>query len=117
MTTRQYRKASAEIKRQYRRKMRRQQPFITRVGVPVVVAVLIAACSITIVKNRVELEHRKQELAAIQEQTALLEAENASYQSILDEEDERRYMEKIATERLGYANPDERRFYDTVQIS
>ncbi|MBQ5330641.1 MAG: hypothetical protein J6F31_05260 [Oscillospiraceae bacterium] len=117
MTTKQYRKASAEIKRQYRRKMRKQRPLLTRVGLPVVLTILVAACGVSIIKNKVELEHKKQELAAIEEQAALLEAENASYQSILDEEDERRYMERIATERLGYAYPDERRFYDTVQIS
>lgn len=31
------------------------------------------------------------------------------------EDDERTYMERIAMEKLGYAYPDERRFYDTTR--
>ena len=41
-----------------------------------------------------------------------LKAENMSYESILNDEDERSFMERIATERLGYAYPNERRFVD-----
>ena len=59
-----------------------------------------------------EKEAELEELKLIAEQ---LEAENAEYESILSEEDERTYMERIAIEKLGYAYPDERRFYDTTR--
>lgn len=117
MSAKEYRKASAQIKRRYRAKVRKEKPFLAVWGLPVVMGVLIVACGFSIISNRLTLESKKAELEQIREEAALLEAENASYQSILDEEDERRYMEKIASERLGYAYPDEKRFYDTVQLS
>ncbi|MCR5807150.1 MAG: hypothetical protein K6G68_08995 [Oscillospiraceae bacterium] len=117
MNAREYRKASASIKRQYRRKMRRERPLISSLGLPLVMAVVVIASGGFIVANRVALDEKQAELDALREQVDVFEAENASYKSILDEEDERTYMERIAQERLGYAYPDEHRFYDTMLLS
>ena len=51
----------------------------------------------------------------LEEEKEALTAENASYASILGEDDERAYMERIAIELYGYAYPSERRFYDTTR--
>lgn len=106
------RAAKAALKRAYRKKMRKRRTAISYIGIPVAL-ILIAACLISIVSDKVELNEKQQELVALQMKAAELEAENAGYASILEEEDERTYMERIATENLGYAYPDERRFYDT----
>ena len=58
---------------------------------------------------------KKKKLSQLEEKAAQLEAENDEYASILAEDDERAYMEKIAIEVLGFAYPNERRFYDTTR--
>lgn len=108
------RAAKAALKKAYKKKMRSRRSAASYVGIPVAL-ILIAACLISIIGDKVELNEKQQELAVLREQAEALEAENASYESILSEEDERTYMERIATEKLGYAYPDERRFYDTAR--
>lgn len=105
-------KAKAALRRAYKKKMRRKRTAISYIGIPVAL-VLIVACLISIVSDKVELSVKQQELAVLYGRAEELEAENAGYASILDEEDERTYMERIAAENLGYAYPNERRFYDT----
>ena len=71
-------------------------------------------CLSSIVLTQAEISEKKQELAALTEKAERLEDENDEYQSILSEEDEREFMERYAIEVLGYAYPNERRFYDTT---
>lgn len=106
------RAAKAALRRAYKKKMRRKRTAISYIGIPVAL-ILIFACLISIVSDKVELSEKQKELAVLQAKAYELEAENAGYASILEEEDERTYMERIAAENLGYAYPDERRFYDT----
>lgn len=104
--------ARATLKKAYRKKNRRAYAAVNFIGIPVTV-ILIAACVISIISDKVELNEKQQELEVLKLKAEELEVENANYESILNEEDERTYMERIAIERLGYAYPDERRFYDT----
>lgn len=108
----QRRAAKKALRKAYRKKFRRRRSAASYIGIPVAI-IMIAACLVSIVSDKVELNEKQQELAALKAQANQLEAENAGYESILSEEDERTYMERIATENLGYAYPDERRFYDT----
>ena len=71
-------------------------------------------CISSIVLTQAEIAEKKQELAVLAEKAERLEAENDEYQSILSEEDERAFMERYAIDVLGYAYPNERRFYDTT---
>ena len=71
-------------------------------------------CISSIVLTQAEISEKKQELAVLAEKAERLEAENDEYQSILSEEDEKAFMERYAIEVLGYAYPNERRFYDTT---
>lgn len=71
-------------------------------------------CLSSIVLTQAEIAEKKQELAVLEDKAQRLEAENDEYQSILSEEDEREFMERYAIEVLGYAYPNERRFYDTT---
>ena len=95
--------AMAAVRKAYRKKQGRSNALASIIAVPVFI-VLIGACVVSIIGDKVELT-----------QAEALEAENASYESILNEDDERTYMERIAMEKLGYAYPDERRFYDTTR--
>ena len=77
-------------------------------------SVFVLYCICSIVLTQAEIAEKKQELAVLYEKAQKLENENDEYQSILSEEDEREFMERYATEVLGYAYPNERRFYDTA---
>ena len=55
---------------------------------------------------------KKQELANIQAQKDRLQLEVADTQSLLDEDRDEVYIERIARERLGYANPGEKVYID-----
>lgn len=101
--------AKAALVKAYKKKQRRSRPLIGYISLPIL-AVMFAACLISILGDRVELSKKQEELELLRKQAAALEAENASYESILNEEDERTYMERIASEKLGYAYPGERRF-------
>ncbi|MGN0665622.1 MAG: septum formation initiator family protein [Huintestinicola sp.] len=102
------------LRREYNRKVRSRKPrshyLITFLAI-----FMGVGCIASIISDKIEYSEKERELEALKLQAAALEAENASYQSILDEDDERTYMERIASEKLGYAYPDERRFYDTTR--
>ena len=112
VSIRKRKRSAAQIVRADNKKKRRgTSPIHYTIGFVTVIAVIFG-CGIKIAKNEATVYQKKQELLEIQEQIADLEADNAVYQGILNDEDERSYMERIAIERLGYAYPGERRFCD-----
>ena len=60
--------------------------------------------------NRAEMQ---KELNSINKKAEEIEAENVELQRILEDDDMDAYMEKLAIEKMNYAYPDERRYYDT----
>ncbi len=78
-------------------------------------AVFIIYCIYSIIDTNVEIAEKKNELNELNDKILLLELENEEYESILYEDDDRKYKEFIAIENLGYAYPNERRFYDTTR--
>ena len=68
--------------------------------------------SINLISAQFELMTKKQELANIQAQKDRLQLEVADTQSLLDEDRDEVYIERIARERLGYANPGEKVYID-----
>ena len=103
------------IKRAYNKKHRTRSPGMLFWGIAV--AAVVCFSFTNIVRNKLELAKKQEELAELQQKVADLETENASYENILNEEDERTYMERLAKEKLSYAYPDELRFYDTTGSS
>lgn len=72
-------------------------------------------CIISIAQDKSEIAEQQAILDGLYAEAEALRAENTSYESIINEDDERAYMERIAIEVLGYAYPSERRFYDTTR--
>ena len=68
--------------------------------------------SINLITAQSELMTKRQELANIQAQKDRLELEVADTQSLLEEDRDEVYIERIARERLGYANPGEKVYID-----
>ena len=77
--------------------------------------IFIAGCTLSIASTQIEIAEKKQQLAELQERKKELEIQYNEYAGILSEDDERVYMERIAIDVLGYAYPNERRFYDTTR--
>ena len=73
---------------------------------------VIVYLTINLISAQFELMTKKQELANIQEQKDRLQMEVADTQSLLDEDRDEVYIERIARERLGYANPGEKVYID-----
>ncbi|MBP1548756.1 MAG: hypothetical protein J6A05_02025 [Oscillospiraceae bacterium] len=94
-------------------KKKKRRPF-SGFGVTVTIMVFITACVFEIISIQAEIAEKKQELNALIAQAEALEDANDEYQSMLSEDDERAFMERYAVEMLGYAYPNERRFYDTT---
>lgn len=81
----------------------------------VAVGAVLIYCAYSISSDKKDVAEKQAVLEALREEKESLTAENASYASILSEDDERAYMERIAIELYGYAYPSERRFYDTTR--
>lgn len=72
----------------------------------------VISCFVSIIITNSEHAQMQKELDAINKKAAEIEAENVELQRVLDDEDMDAYMEKIAIEKMNYAYPDERRYYD-----
>ena len=73
---------------------------------------VIVYLTINLISAQFELMTNKQELANIQTQKDRLQFEVADTQSLLEEDRDEVYIERIARERLGYANPGEKVYID-----
>ena len=67
---------------------------------------------ISIITVQVDISDKKEHLASLQNDAAELKEKNAEYERLLDVNDEKEYMKRIAMDKLGYAYPNEIRYYD-----
>jgi cell division protein FtsB len=74
--------------------------------------VLIIYCVAEFISLQAQIEEQKNALADLENTKTELQIRNAELDGILNESDERLYIEKIAIEN-GYAYPNERRYYDS----
>ncbi len=89
------------------------QNFKKKINIRSVLFLLaIVYLTINLITAQFELMTKKQELAAVQAQKYRLELEVADTQSLLEEDRDEVYIERVARERLGYANPGEKVFID-----
>ncbi|MBQ5326072.1 MAG: septum formation initiator family protein [Oscillospiraceae bacterium] len=72
----------------------------------------IVYLTINLISSQFELMTKKQELSSIESQKERLQLEVADTQSLLEEDRDEVYIERVARERLGYANPGEKVYID-----
>ena len=72
----------------------------------------VGYCLVSIISVQISTAEKKQQLAALQKKAEELKEKNAEYERLLNASDEKKYMEQLAIGRLGYAYPNEIRFYD-----
>ena len=75
------------------------------------VAALVVYSGVTIISQQAQIAQLRKESDAIQKKITAAKQLNDEYTRLLSSDDEAEYMEKIAIEKLGYAYPNERRFY------
>ena len=72
----------------------------------------VAYLTINLISAQYELMTKMQELASVESHKERLQLEVADTQSLLEEDRDEVYIERIARERLGYANPGEKVYID-----
>jgi cell division protein FtsL len=72
---------------------------------------LVVYSVVVIISQGVQIQELRDEKKEINEQISEAKQLNDEYTRMLSSEDESEYMERIAVENLGYAYPNERRFY------
>ena len=76
---------------------------------------IVIGCGVLIATTQKDCAAKEAQMARIQTKIDAYETENAELQRVLDSDDLKEYMEKVALEERNYAYPDERRFYDTTR--
>ena len=66
---------------------------------------------IMIISQQIQIADIKKESEELSEKITAAKQQNDEYVRLLSADDEAAYMERIAIEKLGYAYPNERRFY------
>ncbi len=74
--------------------------------------VLFAYLSVSLITAQFDLVNKRQQLDILEQQKARVQLEVDDVRNTLEYESEEEYIERIARQRLGYANPDEKLFKD-----
>ncbi|MGN0601108.1 MAG: septum formation initiator family protein [Oscillospiraceae bacterium] len=92
-------------------KSQKSKKFYSKPLVVFAIVCLIGYAVANIVSQRVEIAQIEKQSEEISAKITEAKQQNDEYVRMLSENDEAAYMERIAIERLGYAYPNERRFY------
>lgn len=87
-------------------KKKNRKPFTT-----FAIACFLAYFAFSIISQQVKISQLQKQSEEISAKITAEKQQNDEYVRLLSEGDEAAYMERIAIERLGYAYPNERRFY------
>lgn len=74
--------------------------------------ILVVYLAITLISTQFDLVNKRQQLEILQQQKERIQLEVDDVQHILEYETEEEYVERIARQRLGYANPNEKVYKD-----
>ncbi len=84
---------------------------IIRVITVIAVFCLIIYSILSIISQQAQIAQLKKESEELSAKITDARQQNDEYVRLLSDDDESEYMERIAIEKLGYAYPNERRFY------
>ncbi len=93
-----------------RKRKNKKVTIASRIGMIAVIVFMIYAV-VVIISTEAEMNEQEAVLADLKQKITAANQENDEYERILGGEDENAYMEMIAIEKLGYAYPNEKRFY------
>ena len=72
----------------------------------------VAYLSVSLISAQFDQMTKRQQLAILEQQQQRVEMETQDIRRVLEIEDEAEYVERIAREKLGYANPNETVYKD-----
>ena len=72
----------------------------------------VAYLSVSLISAQFDLMTKRQQLSILEQQQQRVEMETQDIRRVLEIEDEAEYVERIAREKLGYANPNETVYKD-----
>ncbi len=90
------------------RKRKHRSSWLTRLAV-LGFAVYV---TVSLIGMQVEVTSKRRELLALQQNVEQQKLINAETERMLDGENDKEYIERIARDKLGYAYPDEKIFID-----
>lgn len=85
--------------------------FLSKSLTTLAIVCLIVYSVISVISQQVQIAEIKKESEELSSKITAAKQQNDEYVRLLSADDEAAYMERIAIERLGYAYPNERRFY------
>ena len=79
-----------------------------------IIAVICAVIylSVSLISAQFDLMTKRQQLSILEQQQQRIEMETQDIRRVLEVEDEAEYVERVAREKLGYANPNETVYKD-----
>lgn len=78
----------------------------------IVIVLVIVSLSISLIDAQFNLMIKRQQLANLEKQEERARLETDDIQRLLEIEDKDQYVERIARDRLGYSNPNEKVYRD-----
>ena len=84
---------------------------VVRIITAIAVFGLIIYSVFSIISQQAQIAQLRKQSEELSAQITEAKQQNDEYIRLLSSDDEAEYMERIAIERLGYAYPNERRFY------
>ncbi len=73
---------------------------------------LVTYLTISLISAQFDLMTKRQQLASLEQQQQRVEMEAEDIRHVLEIENEAEYVERVAREKLGYANPNETVYKD-----
>lgn len=80
--------------------------------IKIIVSLCIAYFMFSLIASRIELSSKNRELEQIQVQVEQQRIENKETERLISMNEDKKYIERIARDKLDYAYPDERVFID-----
>ena len=103
-------KSSKKLHKTNKRRKLNQKKHTKPLAAFAVVCFVVYAV-VSIIYQQVQITQLEKQSEALSTKITEEKQQNDEYVRLLSEGDEAAYMERIAIERLGYAYPNERRFY------
>lgn len=92
---------------------KRKSGSVVQTLIHIALVLFVIFCAVSIIRTQNAIVEQRQTLSELEEQVDVLAAENEELAALIASDDIGSYMEKLALETVGYAYPDERRYYDT----
>ncbi len=79
------------------------------------IACLFIYAIFSLVSQQITIQNKRSEQIKLKEKVAIAQESNDKYNKLLNMTDKKVFMEQYAIDQLGYAYPNEKRYFDTLK--